>query len=84
MGVFRAIMVLTGFRHREIYPESFERRRNVSVEELQRLATQVVTHETNIVRHQLESNGVELNCSALNPENLQFACFCAILQKIFC
>ncbi len=55
-----AIMVLTGFRHREIYPESFERRRNVSVEELQRLATQVVTHETNIVRHQLESNGVEL------------------------
>lgn len=56
-----AIMVLTGFRHREIYPESFERRRNVTVEELQRLATQVVAHETNIVRHQLESNGVEIH-----------------------
>ena len=55
-----AIMLLTGFRHRVIAPESYERRCKVSADELQRLAKQFVTNEAAAVRDQLQSNGIEL------------------------
>ncbi|MFM9962990.1 MAG: FAD-dependent oxidoreductase [Planctomycetaceae bacterium] len=55
-----AVMMLTGSRHREVDPESFERRRKVPVKKLRRLANQVITRESNIIRQELEANGVEI------------------------
>ena len=55
-----AILLLTGFRHRAVSPDLFQRRRQLTMPELQALADQVVQKEAERVQQQLRSHGVEI------------------------
>lgn len=55
-----AVMLLTGFRQGDLDPQAFVRRRKDSIKELHRLTNQVMTRESNNIRHQLQANGVEI------------------------
>ncbi len=54
-----AILLLTGFRHRAVFPDLFQRRRRLTMPELQVLSQQVARNEADCVQQQLRSHGVE-------------------------
>lgn len=55
-----AVLLLTGFHHRAVYPQLFERRRDVTIPQLHQLANQVVQQESDGVSRQLHNHGVDL------------------------
>ena len=54
-----AILLLTGFRHRAVFPDLFERRDQLTFAQLQALSDQVVKQEAAHAAHQLRTHGVE-------------------------
>lgn len=55
-----AALLLTGFRHREVSPELFARRGEVTWKQWQQLSQQISTCESDAVEQSLRQNGVEL------------------------
>ncbi|MBI5757130.1 MAG: Si-specific NAD(P)(+) transhydrogenase [Planctomycetales bacterium] len=55
-----AILHLTGFRHREIYGERYRSKRHITMHDLCRQVAQVVEHERDVIRDQLERNGIDV------------------------
>lgn len=54
-----AILHLTGFRQREVYRETYRKKRRITMDDLRRKLAEVTTHELEVVQDQLERNGVE-------------------------
>ncbi|MBT6157519.1 MAG: Si-specific NAD(P)(+) transhydrogenase [Planctomycetaceae bacterium] len=54
-----AILHLTGYRQRDVYGDQYRRKRHITMDDLRRKLEQVTQHELDIVRDQLERNGVE-------------------------
>ncbi len=55
-----AVLYLSGYREREIYGESYSVKQNISMEDLLLRTEYVVKHEIDVIRNQLQRNGVEL------------------------
>lgn len=55
-----AILHLTGYRQRGVYGEQHRRRRRVTMDDLRRKLAQVTQHELDVVRDQLERNGIDV------------------------
>lgn len=55
-----AILHLTGYRQRDVYAESFRKKRHITMEQLRRKLTRVTEHELDVVQNQLERNGVDV------------------------
>ena len=54
-----AILHLTGYRQRGVYGDQYRRKRRITMDDLRRKLVQVTQHELDIVRDQLERNGVD-------------------------
>ena len=54
-----AILHLTGYRQRGVYGDQYRRKRRITMDDLRRKLAQVTLHELDIVRDQLERNGVD-------------------------
>jgi len=66
-------MALTGYRERGFYGSSYTVKQHIGMEDLIFRADQVVRNETDVVRHQLLRNGVDLHAgtaSFLDPHTL--------------
>ncbi len=57
-----AILHLTGYRQREVYEEAYRRKRHISIDDLRRKLDQVTHHELEVIRDQLDRNGVDVFC----------------------
>jgi NAD(P) transhydrogenase len=55
-----AVLYLSGYREREIYGESYTVKQNISMEDLLLRTEHVIKHEIDVIRSQLQRNGVEL------------------------
>ncbi len=55
-----AVLNLTGYRERGFYGESYTVKKNISMADLLYRTEHVITHEIDVIRHQLLRNGVEL------------------------
>ena len=55
-----AVLYLSGYREREIYGESYKVKQNISMEDLLVRAEHVIRHEIDVIRSQLQRNGVEV------------------------
>jgi NAD(P) transhydrogenase len=54
-----AVIYLSGYRLRSIYGESYTVKQNITMEDLLFRAEHVIRHEIDVIRHQLQRNGVE-------------------------
>lgn len=54
-----AILHLTGYRQRDVYGEQYRRKRHITMDDLRRKLSHVTEHEFDVVRDQLERNGVD-------------------------
>ncbi len=60
-----AVLHLTGYRQRGFYGESYTVKKNITMADLLYRTDQVISHEIDVIRHQLQRNGVEMfNASA--------------------
>lgn len=60
-----AVLNLTGYRERGFYGESYTVKKNITMADLLYRTDQVIGHEIDVIRHQLQRNGVEMfNASA--------------------
>jgi len=55
-----AVLYLSGYREREIYGESYTVKQNISMEDLLLRTEHVIKHEIDVIRSQLQRNGIEL------------------------
>jgi NAD(P) transhydrogenase len=55
-----AILHLTGYRQREIYGETYRRKRQITMSELRRKVAHVTEHEFDVISDQLQRNGIDL------------------------
>jgi NAD(P) transhydrogenase len=55
-----AVLYLSGYRERAFYGESYSVKSRITMADLQARCGHVIQHETEIVRHQLRRNGVEV------------------------
>jgi NAD(P) transhydrogenase len=55
-----AVLYLSGYRLRGIYGESYTVKQNITMEDLLIRAEHVIRHEIDVIRHQLQRNGVEM------------------------
>ena len=55
-----AILHLTGYRQRDVYTESFRKKRHITIDQLRRKLDRVTEHEIDVVQDQLERNGVDV------------------------
>jgi NAD(P) transhydrogenase len=55
-----AVLYLSGYREREIYGQSYKVKQNISMEDLLFRAEHVIRHEIDVIRSQLQRNGVEV------------------------
>ena len=55
-----AVLYLSGYRERSFYGESYSVKSQITMADLKSRCAQVIQHETEIVRHQLNRNGVEV------------------------
>lgn len=55
-----AVLYLSGYREREIYGESYTVKQNISMEDLLFRTEHVIRHEIDVIRSQLQRNGVEV------------------------
>jgi NAD(P) transhydrogenase len=55
-----AVMHLSGYRERNIYGSSYQVKQNITIEDLLFRAQFVIQAELDVVRHQLQRNGVEM------------------------
>jgi NAD(P) transhydrogenase len=57
-----AIMHLTGYRHREVYEETYRRKRDITMNDLRRMMYKVSQTEWQVVQDQFSRNRVEIFC----------------------
>jgi NAD(P) transhydrogenase len=55
-----AVMHLSGYRERNVYGASYQVKQNITMEDLLYRASAVIQAELDVVRHQMQRNGVEL------------------------
>ena len=55
-----AVMHLSGFRERNVYGASYQVKQNITIDDLLYRTAAVIQAELDIVRHQMQRNGVEL------------------------
>src|SRR5208337_3895417 len=55
-----AVIYLSGYRLRSIYGESYTVKQNISMEDLLFRTEHVIRHEIDVIRSQLQRNGVEV------------------------
>ncbi len=68
-----AVLYLSGYRQREIYGESYAVKQNITIADLLFRTDHVIRHEIEVIRHQLNRNGVELinaEASFVDPHTL--------------
>ncbi len=56
-----AILHLTGFRQRQVYGDRYRRKRRITMDDLRRKLDQVVSTELDVIRDQMERNGIDLH-----------------------
>jgi NAD(P) transhydrogenase len=69
-----AVLYLSGYREREIYGQSYKVKQNISMEDLLFRAEHVIRHEIDVIRSQLQRNGVEVlaaEAAFTEPHKLQ-------------
>ena len=69
-----AVIYLSGYRLRGIYGESYTVKQNITMDDLLFRTDQVIRHEIDVTRHQLQRNGVEvINAEAafVDPHTLR-------------
>jgi NAD(P) transhydrogenase len=57
-----AIVHLTGYRHRSVYEESYRRKREITMDELRRMMTEVARTEWQVLQDQFARNRVTVVC----------------------
>jgi NAD(P) transhydrogenase len=55
-----AVIYLSGYRLRSIYGESYTVKQNITMDDLLFRTEHVIRHEIDVIRHQLQRNGVEM------------------------
>jgi NAD(P) transhydrogenase len=71
-----AVMHLSGYRERSIYGASYTVKEKITMSDLLFRADQVIKHEIDVTRHQLQRNGVEViaaQASFRDPHTLRLA-----------
>ncbi|MBL8832583.1 MAG: Si-specific NAD(P)(+) transhydrogenase [Rhodospirillales bacterium] len=71
-----AVMHLSGFRERNVYGASYQVKQNITMEDLLHRTSAVIQAELDVVRHQMQRNGVELivaNAKFTGPETVSLA-----------
>ena len=69
-----AVIYLSGYRLRSIYGESYTVKQNITMQDLLFRTEHVIRHEIDVIRHQLQRNGVEMinaEASFLGPHTLR-------------
>jgi NAD(P) transhydrogenase len=72
-----AVLRLSGYREREVYGASYSVKKRITMRDLLFRVQQVISNETDVARHQLQRNGIEIlvaHASFLDPHRfrLQF------------
>lgn len=57
-----AILHLTGYRQRDVFGERYREKRKITMHDLKRQISHVVEHELDVVRDQLDRNGIDVLC----------------------
>jgi NAD(P) transhydrogenase len=76
-AIRETVLHLTGFREREIYGHSYAVKRAITMADLLYRCQHVVRTEVDVIRNQMERNGVELvygTASFIDPHTLRIAC----------
>jgi NAD(P) transhydrogenase len=71
-----AALHLSGFRERSIYGASYSVKKHITMTDLLYRAENVIKHELDVIRHQLQRNGVEMieaEASFADPHTLRLA-----------
>ncbi|HTS67774.1 MAG TPA: Si-specific NAD(P)(+) transhydrogenase [Terriglobia bacterium] len=71
-----AVIYLSGYRLRSIYGESYTVKQNITMEDLLFRTDYVIRHEIDVIRHQLQRNGVEVisaEATFLDPHTLRLS-----------
>jgi NAD(P) transhydrogenase len=55
-----AILHLTGYRQRDVYAESFRKKRQITMSQLRKKLNRVTEHEVDVIQNQLERNRVDV------------------------
>lgn len=69
-----AILHLTGYRHRDVYEESYRRKREITMNDLRRMMYKVAQTEWQVIQDQFARNRVEVVCgeaSFLDPHQIE-------------
>jgi NAD(P) transhydrogenase len=69
-----AVLYLSGYRQREIYGDAYTVKERITIEDLLFRTEHVIRHEIDVIRHQLNRNGVELlnaEASFADPHTLR-------------
>ncbi len=69
-----AILHLTGFRQRQVYGDRYRRKRRITMDDLRRKLDQVVSTELDVIRDQMERNGIDLHAGEaefVSPHNVR-------------
>ncbi len=69
-----AVIYLSGYRLRSIYGESYTVKQNITMQDLLFRTEHVIRHEIDVIRHQLQRNGVEMinaEASFVDPHTLR-------------
>jgi NAD(P) transhydrogenase len=72
-----AIMHLTGYRHRDVYEESYRRKREITMNDLRRQMVKVGQADWQVIQDQFARNRITVLCgeaSFLDPHHLQIGC----------
>jgi NAD(P) transhydrogenase len=68
-----AILHLTGYQQRDVYREQYRRKQHITMSDLRRKLAQVIEHELEVIRNQLDRNGVDVfsgEASFLSPHEI--------------
>ncbi len=74
-----AILHLTGYRHRDVYDESYRRKREIRMDDLRRMMHEVNHTEWQVIQDQFARNRVEVLCgeaSLVDPNRVEVAGVC--------
>lgn len=78
-----AILFLTGYRQREVFANRFHDKRKITMADLRRQVAHVVEHELDVVRDQLDRNGVDLfngEARFTSPHDIEVASAEGVIQ----
>lgn len=73
-AIREAVMHLTGYRHRDVYGETYRRKRDLTMDDLRRMMLQVVQSESQVLLDQFARNRVDIvwgEATFLSPHRIR-------------